>query len=359
VLRGHRQEVWRLALLPDEKTLVSGCKDGTVCLWDTSVTHPRREKITWPDKMLAWQFAPDSRSVLTLDRTGKVARWSGDDFQEKEPLLDVATNLDVHDNSFYYCFSRNGRSLAAGSTNGNIFVWDLSRRDLWRAFKPGAGKVAPLTFLTGGNRLVGYSEADNRCFEWGLEANREIQSWAAVPNSENGGLSPDERLVAEVGFEGDISIRNLAGHSSASLPLDAMEGVSVVFSPDGKRFAIASNLGYARVWDTATWHEAATLHGFLNAVFSVAFSPDSKRLITGGSNPDDAVKLWDTDSWQELLTLEGTGSLYVTTAFSPDGNAIGTVSADGILQVWRAPSWAEIHAAEAKENAAAQPTIKP
>jgi WD40 repeat protein/serine/threonine protein kinase len=359
VLRGHRQEVWRLALLPDEKTLVSGCKDGTVCLWDTSVTHPRREKITWPDKMLAWQFAPDSQSVLTLDLTGKIARWSGDDFQEKEPLLNVATNLDVHDNSFYYCFSRNGRSLAAGSTNGNIFVWDLSRRDLWRAFKPGAGKVAPLTFLTGGNRLVGYSEADNRCFEWGLEANREIQSWAAVPNSENGGLSPDEQLVAEVGFEGDISIRNLAGHSSASLPLDAMEGVSVAFSPDGKRFAIASNLGYARIWDTATWHEAATLRGFLNAVFSVAFSPDGKRLITGGSNPDDAVELWDTDSWQELLTLEGTGSLYVTTAFSPDGNAIGTMSADGTLQVWRAPSWAEIKAAEAKENAAAQQTMNP
>ena len=41
VLRGHRQEVWRLALLPDDKTLVSGAKDGTVCFWDTSLTHPR------------------------------------------------------------------------------------------------------------------------------------------------------------------------------------------------------------------------------------------------------------------------------------------------------------------------------
>ena len=39
VLRGHRLEVWRLALLPDNKTLVSGGKDGTVCFWDTSVSH--------------------------------------------------------------------------------------------------------------------------------------------------------------------------------------------------------------------------------------------------------------------------------------------------------------------------------
>jgi len=63
------------------------------------------------------------------------------------------------------------------------------------------------------------------------------------------------------------------------------------------------------------------------------------------------VKLWDVDSWQEMLTLEGTGSLFRLTAFSPDGNAIGSMSRDGILHVWQAPSWAEINAAEAKEKA--------
>jgi hypothetical protein len=57
------------------------------------------------------------------------------------------------------------------------------------------------------------------------------------------------------------------------------------------------------------------------------------------------------DSWQELLTLEGAGSLFGLTAFSPDGNAIGTLSNDGILNLWRAPSRAEINAAEAKEKA--------
>jgi WD40 repeat protein len=56
-------------------------------------------------------------------------------------------------------------------------------------------------------------------------------------------------------------------------------------------------------------------------------------------------------SWQELLTLEGAGSLFYLTAFSPDGNTVGALSSDGILNVWRAPSWAEINAAEAKEKA--------
>ncbi len=107
-------------------------------------------------------------------------------------------------------------------------------------------------------------------------------------------------------------------------------------------------MGYARVWDTATWREEATLRGFLNAVCSVVFSPDGKRLATGGTNPDDTVKLWDVATWQELLTLKGVGSQFSPTAFSPDGDAIGTLSEDGILNLWRAPSWDEINAAEAK-----------
>jgi hypothetical protein len=34
------------------------------------------------------------------------------------------------------------------------------------------------------------------------------------------------------------------------------------------------------------------------------------------------------------------------TAFSPAGDAIGTLSGEGQLYVWRAPTWAEIAAAE-------------
>jgi WD40 repeat protein len=345
VLRGHRLEVWRLALLPDDKTLVSGAKDGTVCLWDTSVTRPHQPRITVPAKVGNWCFSPDSRSFVTLDYAGHVARWSGPDFQERESGLDIGTNYAGSS------FSPDGRFLAVGSTRGSISVWDVSRRALRREFKGGDGSVYPLSFLAQGNRLVVRFAADNHFSEWDLEANREIQSWPAPANFEGFGVSPDDRLGIGVGWHGGVSGRNLPEHSNTNLPLDALEGWTATFSPDGTRLAIASALGYARVWDTAAWREEATLRGFLNAVVSVAFSLDGQRLATGGSNPDDTVKLWDVDSWQEVLTLEGTGSLFGLTAFSPDGNAVGTMSGDGILNVWQAPSWAEINAAEAKEKA--------
>ncbi len=344
VLRGHRLEVWHLALLPDYKTLVSGAKDGEVCLWDASVLHPHQPCITVSTNAVNWCFCPDSRSLLTVDDNGStVSRWSGPDFQEREFFRINATD------GVRGCFSPDGRFVAAGYANGSISVWDTSRRVLRRKFKVSDGTVHPLMFLAQGNRLVVWVKADNSFSEWDLEADREIQTWPAPVLFENFGASPDERLGIGVGLNGNVYVRKLSEQSNTNLPLDILEGCSVAFSPDGARLAVASRLGYARVWDTATWREEATLRGFLNAVNSVAFSPDSRRLATGGSYSGDALKLWDADSWQELLTLEGAGSLFGLTTFSPDGNAIGTLSRDGMLHIWHAPSWAEINAAEAKD----------
>jgi WD40 repeat protein len=355
VLHGHRLEVWRLALLPDNRTLVSGSKDGAVCVWGTSVTHPRKPRIAIPDEVMDWCFSPDSQSVLTLNPQGQVKRWTGVDFQQSELLLAIATNvvLNRYDRS-YSGFSGGGRFLALGANDGTVSVWDLSRRVLRCQFKPADGRSDPFKFLDQGSRLIVWHAADNRFYEWDLEANREIQTWPAPVRFQGLGVSSDERLAVAVGFEGEVLCRDLQNHSSTNLPLDALEGWTADFSADGTALVISSALGYARVWRTATWREEATLRGFLNAVDQAVFSPGNQRLVTSGSHPDDEVKLWSGDTRQELLTLEGAGHEANLTTVSPDSNIIGAMSGDGILSLWRAPSWAEINAAEVKEKAEAQ-----
>jgi len=351
VMRGHRDEVWRLALLPDNKTLVSGSKDGMVCFWDASAIHPRQENITWPVKIQAWSFAPDSRSVVTLAADGEVARWTGADFQEKEPLFEMGTNIiNVRHN--YYHFSKDGRFLAIPSnTNGITSIWDVSRRVLWRQLTNAADYVTPLGFLANGNKLITSSEAPLSLHEWDLTTGLEIQSWPRPRPFQGIALSPDEQLCVAIGYEGDVITRNLADENTGTLPLDVLEASGAAFSPDGKFFAAASELGYARVWDAKTWKEVATLRGFLLGTHSVVFSPDDTRLVTGNGAGVEALKLWDTDSWQDVITLQGSGSVFFEPLFSPDGNSVGVMSDAGILHVWRAPSWAEINAAEAQEKA--------
>ena len=337
VLRGHREEVWRLALLPDDKTLVSGAKDGTVCFWDTSVTHPRQPHITLPENVVNWSFASDGRSVLSLDQQGQVSQWNGSEFQQKAPLLEMGT-------SFYnVVFSSDGRHLAASFANGVFQTWDLARRVLSHQSTNTTGTVRLDGLLAGGNRLVTRS-GDNCFHEWNLTTGLEIQSWQAPASLCPIGVSPDGRLCVAIGIGGDVVCRNLADKSNPKVDLDVLEAVAACFSPDGKLFAVASALGYARVWETATWREVATLRGHLLGVHSVTFSGDGKRLATGGGNA--ALKLWDTKSWQEVFALEGQGSQFGSSAFSADGNAIAAKTAAGTVQIWRAPSWEEINAAE-------------
>ena len=54
----------------------------------------------------------------------------------------------------------------------------------------------------------------------------------------------------------------------------------------------------------------------------MAFSPDGRRLATGGE--ENTVKIWDVQTGKELQTLRGHSGDVYTVAFSPDDEAGGS-----------------------------------
>jgi WD40 repeat protein len=82
---------------------------------------------------------------------------------------------------------------------------------------------------------------------------------------------------------------------------------------------------------------------------SAAFSADGQRLVTGsmvGGELQPAVEVWDIATGRGLLSLRSQGRFTGWTEFSPDGNTLLALSWHGATELWRAPSWAEIEAAE-------------
>ena len=63
------------------------------------------------------------------------------------------------------------------------------------------------------------------------------------------------------------------------------------------------------MWDAETGREVFNLTGIYNCVYSVAFSPDGKRLVTAGGRYGEKkpteIKLWDMETGQEVLSLKG------------------------------------------------------
>jgi eukaryotic-like serine/threonine-protein kinase len=116
------------------------------------------------------------------------------------------------------------------------------------------------------------------------------------------------------------------------------EVTSVAFSPDGKRIVSGGGEwgkpGEVQVWDAHTGKLERTLQGHTSYVQSVAFSPDGKRIASG--SVDRTVKVWDAHSGQEPLTLKRHTSAVWSVAFSPDGKRIASGSHDQSVQVWDA-----------------------
>jgi WD40 repeat protein/tRNA A-37 threonylcarbamoyl transferase component Bud32 len=80
--------------------------------------------------------------------------------------------------------------------------------------------------------------------------------------------------------------------------------------------------------------KALPLEGHTDAVKSVAFSPDGKRLASGSE--DQTVKVWDTRTGEQLLSREGHSGAVTGVCFSPDGDRIASASLDGTVKVWDA-----------------------
>ncbi len=102
-------------------------------------------------------------------------------------------------------------------------------------------------------------------------------------------------------------------------------------SPDGRQFILGG-----QVYDLTTGQLLVSLNGpDRSAGLHLAFSPDSRRLVGGGS--DHTLWLWDAATGQLVLTLKGHKHPIRSVAFSPDGCRIVSADVSGEIKVWEAP----------------------
>jgi WD40 repeat protein len=125
-------------------------------------------------------------------------------------------------------------------------------------------------------------------------------------------------------------IRRFVGHT---------EGVyGVAFSPDG-RYALSGGSDGTRLWEVATGREVRRFSGHDAAVEGVAFSPDGRQALTVGR--ERMVNLWDIQTGKELRALKGHTDSIKRVAFSPDGRRALSGGED-IMCLWDLESGKEL-----------------
>ena len=267
---------------------------------------------------------------------------------------------DVND----VAFSPDGSLLASTGEDETLKVWDTSTWRVVSSLSADGGAWGPSFSADGSLVAAAWGEADSAEVRILNLSNDRVVSKVGVPFAIDTALSPDGEHVAVArtwardeeagaGAVFDVATGEQAfvfEGTNGCCPSPRSRGVS--WSPDGRLVAVSAE-DTARVWDTETGALRYSLRGHSGLVFSVAWSPDSSRVVTGSA--DGTAKVWGIDSErvreQWSLSAQETRSGIVGVAFSPDGTRVMAGDADmSAVKVWDlGPSgdaeWANLPAA--------------
>ena len=109
---------------------------------------------------------------------------------------------------------------------------------------------------------------------------------------------------------------------------------SVAWSPDGKRIASASGDETAQVWDATSGDHLIRYTGHSDSVYSVSWSPAGRRIAS--ASYDKTVQIWDPTFGDHFYTYTGHTDWVWTVAWSPDGRLVASAGGDKSVQVWNA-----------------------
>jgi WD40 repeat protein len=216
--------------------------------------------------------------------------------------------------------------------------------------------VNSIAFSPDGKFIVSGS-ADNTVRIWNVATGKEIARM--LPDyfalTQNGttyymsgvyhvAFSPDGKYIASSGTDGNVYIWEVSsGREIARLspllkhdisPYLSYSALSVAFSPDSKYVVSGSTDKTIRIWEIKTQREVASF-GFFggeavspSGVNSVAFSPDGRYIVWGS---DITVHVWDTISKQEILRMSHDHIMYSMDGgpYAPEDNgrsSLGTVN---------------------------------
>jgi hypothetical protein len=276
-------------------------------------------------------------------------------------------------------FSQDGKALSIGYKDA-IRIWDLNSHKVVDKFYFPVN--VPESGIDTTETIYGLSKDLSHLAIHGYYYDFKSQTPLSSYNGEGSAyISPNSKYLASYkrdsapDFKYYVIIYELySWDTQAIIKFEGESVTSIAFSPDGTLLAVGGDGGSLEVWDVPSskqkfaivdkckltrfdlkispvgeyltevcgdsvrlfnMNDGKLINKFDTQFFisySVAISPDSKRIALGGS--DSIVRLLDVETSELIISLMGHSLGINAVAFSPDGKMLASSSADGTVKLW-------------------------
>jgi WD domain, G-beta repeat len=284
-LTGHADKVTSVVMSPDGKTVVSGCADKTVKVWNLEKGKVIRTISGHSGEISSVAVSPDGNFLavgISDTPRSNVKVWHLETGKLIHTLIGHNKPVNVVN------ISPDGQILASGSNK--IKIWNLQKGDrvctLWHSSSVNAVAITP-----DGTTLVS-GTSDNKIKLWNPQTGEPL--------------------------------RTFMGHSG--------EVKALALHPNGQILISGSTDSSIKVWDLNTGKILHNLIEHTSEVRTVAVSHDGQLIISGST--DKTVKIWHLPSGELLQTLTGHLETVNSIAISPDDTTIVSASSDKTIKIW-------------------------
>jgi len=231
--------------------------------------------------------------------------------------------------------SPNGKTVASGSQDGIMRLWDVKTETVIARWVGHADYVRAVCWSADGERVVSGS-------------NDGTVRICAVKSSETilGPIKTGHEVVSAAIYSPDNTKIGTGGYNENALKIwdaktcellitikhDSMVW-SLAWTSDQKKLISGDYDGWIRIFDTATWQQIAILEGgHTDTVYALALFQNDRLLVSASG--DKTACLWNLDTNLPVGPPLHHQAFVHSAAISGDGKLLVTGCSDGDVYVW-------------------------
>lgn len=313
-----------LEFSPDARALAVGAADGTVTCLDAT-SGARRWQARLPGSVSTLGWSPDGARLAAgcLDGTTRLFDAAGRELR----VLPAGRAAWVEQLAW------SPAGVLASASGRVVRLWTSEGEPVLET-QPHESTVTGLGWSPDGRTL--YSACYGGVRAWPLEANVEARHLAWKGSLVSLAISPDGAVVAGGGQDCTVHFWRLPSGEDAEMSGYAVKPRALAWSPDSKRLA-TGGAAHICVWrfegEGPEGTKPQVLKGHEKVVTQLRFAEGSRLLASGSEDGD--VLLWTPDEGVEPAGLAPVGAPVAELAFSRGDALLAAGGANGRVVAWR------------------------